>query len=679
MLQLGFGMERSVGFSFIKKTLNRHPRAKKISFFALSTCLVVVISFQACSQLTTEGKEDQSSRAASVSPGSDSHGAPDMSMVYTSSGKIQLACSDTSKPPAPTAINRTLRLTKQQYLNTVTALLTGVGVAALSTSQVNTIFQGTIISSLTNEQYSRIYVTYSRMSADTVPDTDINNYIIIAEQIGNLIAAESTWSSIGDIFVKAYAGTANCSDLMSNACKTNFTRNFGLKALRRPLSDQEVQQLSLIVIPTNVPVSNVYDYYSYLIARILLQPSFLFRLKDDGKILSGNLAEISQYDLASELSYSLWDSMPDQRLFDLAGQSGQQLIANLSSELDRMISDIKAKPVFWNFYREWLLIDILGPKSANDVSDNLRTKFNLNYDKYGNLDFSSSSGLGNGAADQVIAKLNADSIATQEFFDFYTRRNSSGTLQDLFTSKRHFVQNADLGKIYGLASSQLWNGNDSQVLEFDSDQYRDGFLNRVVALSASNEGVRNIMRGVRIKRHILCDSMVPQNQGEGATIVKDTYSEKELTKQITEAPGTSCVTCHKPVINPFGFSFYNMDMFGRLRKEEVVYKKTYDIYGNISNVPLIYPVDSTQTVELDPKNPSFHVNNGAELSKALSQSEKVKLCASRQYYHYVQSRFSSDLNACEIQSMYDSFRGSSLRDSIKAIYLHPNYRKKLLR
>lgn len=656
---------------------SKKSRSVRISILVLSTCFAIILNFQACSQFSKEGQEDSSSKSRATS--SQSAGAPDMTITYTPTGKIQLACSDPSKPPAPTTVTKTLRLTRQQYINTLTALLTGVGVTALTSAQVSSILSMASLSALTPETYNRIYITYSRMSADTVPQNEFNTYVIIAEQIANALANEANWSSVGDRFIKAYAGASACSDFSSDTCKNAFINNFGLKALRRPITIPERDQLRTMVLDGNVPISNYYDYYSFLIARILLHPNFLYRLKDDGQIKNGNLSEISQYDLASELSYSLWDNMPDQRLFDLAGQTGQQLISNLESEVDRMISDIKAKPVFWNFYREWLLIDILRPKSEADVTADFRNLLNIDYDKYGNLNLSGKSGLGDGSTADVINGLNADAIATEEFFDFYTRRNNSGTLNDLFSSKRHFVQDSRLAKIYGLENTQVWNGNDSQIQEFEPSQHRDGFLNRVVSLSASTTGVRNIMRGVRIKRHVLCDTISLQNQGEGAVLPKANYSEKELTKQVTEVPGTACVGCHKPTINPFGFSFYNMDMFGRLRKEEIVFKTTYSIDGNVSQIPLVYNADSAQVVEIDQLNPSVPVANGAELSVALGKTEKVKLCASRQYYHYVQSRFSSDLNACEIQTMYDTIRNKPIREAFKAIYLHPNFRLKLLK
>ena len=47
--------------------------------------------------------------------------------------------------------------------------------------------------------------------------------------------------------------------------------------------------------------------------------------------------------------------------------------------------------------------------------------------------------------------------------------------------------------------------------------------------------------------------------------VIDSMLPEVTTKAITEQPGSTCVQCHKTVINPFGFAFENFDPIGRWR------------------------------------------------------------------------------------------------------------------
>ena len=63
---------------------------------------------------------------------------------------------------------------------------------------------------------------------------------------------------------------------------------------------------------------------------------------------------VDEFTLASRLSYFLWSSMPDDRLFALAGKN--LLRANLETEVRRMLGNAKARALVDNFAGQWLQI-----------------------------------------------------------------------------------------------------------------------------------------------------------------------------------------------------------------------------------------------------------------------------------------------------------------------------------
>ena len=73
----------------------------------------------------------------------------------------------------------------------------------------------------------------------------------------------------------------------------------------------------------------------------LLSPNFLFRLEQDPHPDgSGKVYQLTEYQLASRLSYFLWSAMPDETLF--AQAKAGTLRQNLDAEVARMLKDPKA-------------------------------------------------------------------------------------------------------------------------------------------------------------------------------------------------------------------------------------------------------------------------------------------------------------------------------------------------
>ena len=78
-----------------------------------------------------------------------------------------------------------------------------------------------------------------------------------------------------------------------------------------------------------------------VIKGILVSPDFMFRLETPAR--SEKLEPVSDYELASRLSYFLWSGMPDDELFDLARKGRLNKDETLSQQVDRMLKDSRAK------------------------------------------------------------------------------------------------------------------------------------------------------------------------------------------------------------------------------------------------------------------------------------------------------------------------------------------------
>ncbi len=85
---------------------------------------------------------------------------------------------------------------------------------------------------------------------------------------------------------------------------------------------------------------------------VLVSPKFLFRLELDDKPDAPAAHPLTDYQLASRLSYFLWNTMPDEELFRLASKG--ELSANLEAQVRRMLKDPRSRTLVDGFAMQWL-------------------------------------------------------------------------------------------------------------------------------------------------------------------------------------------------------------------------------------------------------------------------------------------------------------------------------------
>src|SRR5262249_40160141 len=146
-------------------------------------------------------------------------------------------------------------------------------------------------------------------------------------------------------------GLISCQQ--DTSCRAQFVREFGLKAFRRPLAGKEVQRYSKLFAGQKDFVSG-----AQLVVEAMLQSSsFLFRAERGG--------ENRGYDLASRLSYFLWDTMPDVELFRSAAAGELDTQAGVEKIARRMLADPRARQSLDEFVTQWLRFD----RVLNTVKD----------------------------------------------------------------------------------------------------------------------------------------------------------------------------------------------------------------------------------------------------------------------------------------------------------------------
>jgi hypothetical protein len=426
------------------------------------------------------------------------------------------------------------------------------------------------------------------------------------ERLYDTVAAVST------TVLAKHSTSMNCALASSDACVADFVRAYGQRIWRRPLSTLEVTAFT----DAYASFGDNRSKLDFSIQALLLSANFIFR-SEIGTLVDGVKA-LTNYEMVSVLSYSVLNTTPDDTLLTLAAKATPLTHQELSTQLDRLFSDVRANQAMMEVYKDYLKLDLVmtRPKEAS-----------LNFTDSVRHDVLAS-------AEQMLE----DKIALNPNF------------MDVFGGNKYYLNSA-IANLFG----QTANHSDLKAVTIDSNE-RVGILNHPAFLSVhstlSSSGI--VKRGVFTLEQLLCQELpdppanvmpVPVPEGIDATRT----SERELLK-LTHSSQAACVGCHQ-IIDPAGFGFENFDVIGRYRTREKN-NVTIDASGVLSNVgehTLIY-------------------DTSAQFSTELMASPQMNSCVSRRF---LESFLGQDveLSACELKKYQGLLHssGGSVKDLLTSL------------
>lgn len=157
-------------------------------------------------------------------------------------------------------------------------------------------------------------------------------------------------------------------------CAESILRPLLTRAFRRPATAMEVERHVGLVMETMAAGESFEGGIQTALQAILISPQFLFRLElDEGT--GATTRPLTEYELASRLSYFLWASAPDEAL--LAAAEAGTLRTSVHEHVQRMLKDDRAGTLVTNFAAQWLQLRRLDtsppdPKKYKNVTDAMR-------------------------------------------------------------------------------------------------------------------------------------------------------------------------------------------------------------------------------------------------------------------------------------------------------------------
>ena len=138
---------------------------------------------------------------------------------------------------------------------------------------------------------------------------------------------------------------------------------FVSRAFRRPATVFELARYTKIFLQAEKAGGTWESGAQAMIAVVLASPKFIFRAEQDEKPTEREAHPVSEFILASRLSYFLWGSMPDDELFQLAYAG--KLSANLEAQARRLLKDPRAQYLTQGFGIQWLQLRQLSTASPD--------------------------------------------------------------------------------------------------------------------------------------------------------------------------------------------------------------------------------------------------------------------------------------------------------------------------
>jgi hypothetical protein len=166
------------------------------------------------------------------------------------------------------------------------------------------------------------------------------------------------------------------------ACAEQILSSLARRAFRRSVEADDIEASLDFYNDARAEGGNFDAGIRAAVSRMLVSPWFLFRVETDSPdVPAGSNHAISDFELASRLSFFLWSTIPDDELLTLAENGELREASTLEAQVRRMIADPRSDSMVENFVGQWLQLRNLESRVKPDFllfpdfDDNLRKGF----------------------------------------------------------------------------------------------------------------------------------------------------------------------------------------------------------------------------------------------------------------------------------------------------------------
>ena len=361
------------------------------------------------------------------------------------------------------------------------------------------------------------------------------------------------------------------NDGAAAACADQILSGLARHAYRRAVTAEERQRLNGLYAAERTKGRSFETGVQTALAYMLVTPQFLFRVEQDpAGAKPGSIYRVTDVELASRLSFFLWNSIPDDELLEAAAAGRLSDADELEAQVRRMLADDRASSLARDFAGQWLYLR------------NLRA---VNPDMYAFPDFDDN--------------LRQSAIRETELL-FETIVSEDRSVIDLIGADFTFV-NERLAKHYGIDGIY---GDQFRRVDV-TDDTRRGLLGQasVLILTSYPNRTSPVQRGAYVLKNIL-GTPPPEPPPNVPTLPEATGEKLSMRARMERhRADPACAGCHS-LFDPIGLALENFDGIGRWRDEdggEKIQSDGTEIHVLRNYGPIFGPYDLRQALLAEPE------------------------------------------------------------------------------
>ena len=311
-------------------------------------------------------------------------------------------------------------------------------------------------------------------------------------------------------------------------------KKFMARAWRRPVKDEDVALYSDLFSKYRPEFTSFEETIIEVLATVLAAPEFLYLIQRDSGDQANGSTTVSNFELASRLSFFLWSSIPDAPLLELALEGTLKNPEVLHSQIKRMLVDSRSQRFSQNFMEQWLGLEAL----ETVIID--QTKFK-------------------GYDDLFKENILKEPLT---FFEEVLKKNRS--IMD-FLHSDYLMINEALARHYGIPEVY---GQEFRKVAVGPESNRGGLLTTAAVMTMNSTGVDSnpLKRGIWLLERILHDPPPPPPPNVPEVDLTDPriLSMTQKERMADHRNQAACRSCHAK-IDPWGIALENYDAIGSYR------------------------------------------------------------------------------------------------------------------
>ncbi len=394
---------------------------------------------------------------------------------------------------------------------------------------------------------------------------------------------------------------AGCTPSGSPAdpCAASVVTSAGLRAWRRPLTQEEVERYTQLAAEVTALLDDdPWRGLQHAVAGLLQSPNFLYRVELGAPVDPAEplYVRFDAYELASRISYLVWNTTPDAELLDAAERGELDDPAGFDAQVERLLDSPRSRDGIVQ-----LFVDMF----------NLDTLYSLQKDEELLPAFTPTIGP---AMRVELEQVIEDTVLTQ------------GDLRRLFDTRGGYV-NAELAALYGIEGEF---GDD--FVPVTLPETRGGLLTLpgFLAINSGEASTSPTLRGLTINEMLLCQNIPPPPPDVVPDLPEPGDDEPKTKRELLEqhVSDEACASCHK-FTDAIGLALEHYDALGGYRATDN--GLTIDPSGEFNGVAF---------------------NDAIELGELFADDDRITNCVVRHLYRYATGHVEQPEEQLTIAELY---------------------------